>query len=181
MAASSPRYSVRKTLQLQPLSSAAFAPFGDIIEPAAAGRHYDINEGLTHRYDDVSRARVMPAHGSHTAACSHQADLGFSIFRASPVALPFTLRRLERHPLGTQAFINTCNVAYAIVVAPPGAFDRNALRAFLAAPGQSINYHAGTWHHYLLALARADFVVLDRIGDGNCEDVELADPVTLIG
>ncbi|MFN2330081.1 MAG: ureidoglycolate lyase [Chromatocurvus sp.] len=181
-----------ETLILQPLSAAGFAPFGEIIEPAAAVSEYNINDGLTRRYHDIARANSLPATGKSVSVASGapgnesdrgadmRSSIGFSVFRAKPVTLPFMLRRMERHPLGTQAFINTGNVAFAIVVAPPGSFDAAALRAFLAAPGQSINYHAGTWHHYLLALGRGDFIVVDRIGDGNCDEVELPYPVMLV-
>lgn len=182
-----------RTLALEPLSAAAFAPFGEIIEPGAARGEYDINDGQTRRYHDVARAQALPA----TATCAasapaasrsqeavQEAQVGFSIFRARPVSLPFTLRRMERHPLGSQAFINVSSVAFAIVVAPAGTFDPDGLRAFLAAPGQSINYRAGTWHHYLLALGRGDFIVIDRIGDDrandNCDEIELPTAVTLV-
>ena len=38
-----------------------------------------------------------------------------------------------------------------------------------------VNYHAGTWHHPLLALdGISDFLVIDRAGPGNnCDEVEL--------
>lgn len=169
-----------ETLILQALSAAAFAPFGEVIEPAAAAREYPINDGLTYRYDDIARARSLPAGEANGEESSGDTGLGFSIFRARPVALPFALKRMERHPLGTQAFINTGNVAFAIVVAPPGTFNAAAMRAFLAAPGQSINYHAGTWHHHLLALGRGDFIVVDRIGDGNCDEMTLPEPIMLV-
>ncbi|MEQ8514869.1 MAG: ureidoglycolate lyase [Chromatocurvus sp.] len=180
------------SLALEPLSAAAFAPFGEVIEPGGATREYDINDGQTRRYHDIARARalhdaaaVTPDGASAPAAADGRdagqaPEIGFSIFRARPVTLPCMLQRMERHPLGSQAFINVSSVAYAIVVAPPGTFDPDRLRAFLAAPGQSINYRAGTWHHYLLALGRGDFVVVDRIGDGNCDEVELPVPVRLV-
>jgi len=49
------------------------------------------------------------------------------------------------------------------------------LKAFLAAPGQGVNYAAGTWRHPLLALYRAcDFLASDRSGPGsNCDEVTL--------
>ena len=185
-----------RSITLQPLSAAAFAPFGEIIEPAGASREYDINDGQTRRFHDIARARALHDQATYTSgaasaagpadgsAAGPEAEVGFSIFRARPVSLPFTLQRMERHPLGSQAFINVSSVAYAIVVAPPGNFDRDGMRAFLAAPGQSINYRAGTWHHYLLALGRGDFVVVDRIADGtgdnNCDEIELSGPVTLM-
>lgn len=185
-----------RSITLQPLSAAAFAPFGEIIEPAGASREYDINDGQTRRFHDIARAQALHPETMYTSgpvsatgpaddsAAGSDAEVGFSIFRARPVSLPFTLQRMERHPLGSQAFINVSSVAYAIVVAPPGEFDTDGMRAFLAAPGQSINYRAGTWHHYLLALGRGDFVVVDRIADGtgdnNCDEIELPGPVTLM-
>jgi hypothetical protein len=73
--------------------------------------------------------------------------------RISPCAL-------ERHPLGSQAFISLSGNPYAVVVAPPGELDESRIRGFLAQPSQGVNYHMGTWHHYLLALeAASDFVV----------------------
>lgn len=182
-----------RTLTLEPLSGAAFAPFGEIIEPGAARREYDINDGQTRRYHDIARAQALPDTATGAVSLPAPSDgretmrepqVGFSIFRARPVSLPFTLRRMERHPLGSQAFINVSSVAFAIVVAPAGTFDPDSLRAFLAAPGQSINYRAGTWHHYLLALGRGDFVIVDRIGDdsaeANCDEIELPTAVTLV-
>ncbi len=159
-----------RTLPLQPLSRAAFAAFGDVIDTGSAAEEFDINDGLTRRYHDISRAQAL----------GDSASVGFSLFRARAVTLPFTLQRMERHPLGSQAFINVNSVACAIVVAPAGEFDVDQMRAFLAAPGHSINYRAGTWHHYLLALGRGDFVVVDRIGEGdNCEEIALPEPILL--
>jgi ureidoglycolate lyase len=45
-----------------------------------------------------------------------------------------------------------------------------------------VNYHAGTWHHFCLALeAESDFLVVDRIGGGlNCDEVELKQPFTVV-
>ena len=108
-------------------------------------------------------------------------EAGISLFRAQPVSDGFELRYLERHPLGSQAFINTSGRRFLVVVAPPGELDEDAIRAFIADPTQSVNYHRGTWHHYLLALDDvSDFVVVDRLGPGhNCDEQALATPLTL--
>ena len=85
---------------------------------------------------------------------------------------------LERHPLGSQAFLPLGERPYLVVVAPPGAPPSPAsVRAFLAAPGQGVNYAPGVWHHPLLALdAVSDFWVIDRAGPGdNCEEITLAE------
>jgi len=62
-----------------------------------------------------------------------------------------------------------------VVVAEKGEFDPKKLRAFLAGPRQGVNYAAGTWHHYSLALeAVSEFMVIDRGGpEKNCDEVFL--------
>lgn len=83
---------------------------------------------------------------------------------------------MERHPLGSQAFVPLAAVArYAIVVAPAGEFDPTRMRAFLAQGWQGVNYAKGVWHHPLLALdAVSDFVVIDRGGaQPNCDEIAL--------
>jgi ureidoglycolate lyase len=93
--------------------------------------------------------------------------------------LPFALSMLERHPLGSQAFVPLTRLPYLVVVAP--AEDPAAMRAFLALDGVGVNYARGIWHHPLLALQeRCDFVVVDRGGPGrNLEEMSFAEPWTL--
>ena len=85
----------RQVLTIEPLSSEAFIPFGDVIEASDAARHFPINDGYAERYHDL--ARVDVASGGGRAL--------INIFRAKPRGLPFELRLLERHPLGSQAFV----------------------------------------------------------------------------
>ena len=101
-----------------------------------------------------------------------------SIFRSTPVTLPFTLTVMENHPLGSQAFMPLSGRPYIVVVAPQGPFDAGKIEAFRAAPGQGVNFRPGTWHHFNLALeAVSDFLVIDRDGRGdNCEEVTLERP-----
>ena len=55
------------------------------------------------------------------------------------------------------------------------------LRAFLAQPGQGVNYAPGVWHHPLLALnVIGDFLAIDRSGPGdNCDEVRINPAVRL--
>ena len=81
---------------------------------------------------------------------------------------------VERHPLGSQAFIPLQDHSWLIVVAPPGdAVDVTSLRAFRATGRQGVNYRAGVWHHPLLVLRPDhDFLVVDRDGPGeNCDEI----------
>ena len=82
---------------------------------------------------------------------------------------------MERHPLGSQAFVPLSDAPYLIVVAPAGDLDPAKLRAFSTRGWQGVNYARGVWHHPLLALERvSDFLVVDRGGEGpNCDEAAL--------
>ena len=82
-------------LIVEPLTPGAFAPFGEVIEPAAAKQVYAINEGTAQRFHDLANLDCTPQ-GGRTIV---------SLFRAAPRELPFTVRMMERHPLGSQAFV----------------------------------------------------------------------------
>ncbi|CAG9245787.1 Ureidoglycolate lyase [Paraburkholderia unamae] len=154
-------------LHMEPLTRAAFAPFGDVIELEGA-RHFPINGGTTERFHDLAAIDVDEAGGRPIV----------NVFRAQPRAWPVEIAMMERHPLGSQAFVPLGDVGYAVVVAPAGAFDPAHLRAFWAGRGQGVNYAKGVWHHPLLAFDRvSDFVVIDRGGaQPNCDEITLAAP-----
>lgn len=154
-------------LKPEPLTAAAFAPYGDVIECAQAAEERLINYGHTTRFHDLA-ALDLTANGG--------APL-INVFRSTPLALPIPIKVMERHPLSSQAFYPLSNHPYLVVVTPPGDFDESALKAFIAAPNQGVNYRKGTWHHYSLALeAVSDFLVIDRGGpEKNCDEVFLGD------
>lgn len=160
-----------KMLQVERLTRAAFAPFGDVIELDGA-RHFAINGGTTERYHDLASVDVMESGGRPL----------INLFRAQPRALPVKITMMERHPLGSQAFIPLMAGRYLVVVAPAGEFDAALMRAFWTDAWQGVNYGKGVWHHPLLALDRvSDFVVVDRGGDQpNCDEVCLAEPWQLV-
>ena len=156
-----------RTLTAEPLTPEAFAPYGEVIfaDPAKA---MDINYGATVRFDRLAEAEV----GSGKAI--------LSLFRSIPLE-PLELKIMERHPLGSQAFVPLNGRPYLVVVAPPGDLDPAKVRAFLAGPGQGVNYAPGVWHHFLLALGEvSDFLVVDRLGpEDNCDEVELPESLTV--
>lgn len=149
----------------QPLTAQAFAPYGEVIEVRENVKHYPINYGHTERYHDLATIDVSTEGGKAIV----------SLFRSQPLALPIAIRLLERHPLGSQAFMPLSGHPYLVVVAQAGEFALDTLRAFIAAPTQGVNYHRGTWHHFCLALAASsDFLVIDRSGPGaNCDEIQL--------
>lgn len=151
-----------RTLLIEPLTKQAFAPFGDVIETDGSP-HFMINSGSTQRFHKLAAVE--------TSAPADQAII--SIFRATALSMPLTIRMLERHPLGSQAFIPLLGNPFLIVVAPKAdSPDTNLVRAFLTNGRQGINYHRGVWHHPVLALtAQDDFLVVDRSGPGNnCDE-----------
>ena len=160
--------SSRQWLPVEPLHAHAFSAFGDVIEAGGAGRHRTINEGFAQRYDDLARLDTLRQQGRPV----------LSVFRARPRTLPVQLRLVERHLLGSQAFVPLLQQRFLVVVAPSGpAPTPLQLRCFMSRPGQGVNYAAGTWHHPLIALdAGGDFLVIDRgapEGEEDCEEHSL--------
>jgi ureidoglycolate lyase len=154
-----------RLLTPQTLTAKGFAPFGDVIEAADTAEIRPINYGHTDRYHDLAALDVLAGGGKPIV----------SIFRSRPLPRPVAVKVMERHPLSSQAFYPLDHHPYLVLVAPKGEFDAEKLQAFIAGPRQGVNYHAGTWHHYSLALDKpCDFLVIDRAGpEKNCDEVFL--------
>ena len=159
-------------LRAQPLSRSAFAPYGDVIEVSEHNTVIPINYGLTQRHHDLATVDVAANGGKPI----------ISLFRSDPVKVPFKVEIMERHPLGSQAFVGLHGHPFLVVVGEAGAFDPLALRAFLARGDQGVNYHRGTWHHYCLSLEGGnDFLVVDRGGEGhNCDEVSVPNDINIL-
>lgn len=155
------------SLPIHPLTREAFAPFGEVIMLDGA-KHYPINAGTTERFHALARVDAAAQGGVPV----------ISLFRGQPRPLPLPITVMERHPLGSQAFVpvtQSTDDEYLVVVAPAGEFDETKLKAFMAKGFQGVSYARGVWHHPLIALHRvSDFVIVDRIGEGNnCDEIEL--------
>ena len=144
-------------LKAEPLTRAAFAPFGEVLETPGAELRI-INEGTTERYHALAHADADAAGGKAIV----------SLFRASCRPLPVIIRMLERHPLGSQAFFPLSDPDWLVVVGEGQARpERNSIRCFRATGKQGVNYARNTWHHPVLILAtKQDFLVVDREGPG---------------
>lgn len=151
------------TLAIEPLTKRAFAPFGRVLQTQGA-HHFPINQGTTTRFHALAVA---------DPGADGQAIL--SIFRGTRCADPIEIAMLERHPLGSQAFMPLSADPWLVVVAlQPRA---QALRCFQAAGVQGVQYDAGVWHHPLLVLAaEQDFLVVDRQGPGDNLEVVRIEP-----
>lgn len=169
-----------RKLYAEPLTADAFAPFGTVIERAGA-EHFPINGGTTERYHRLAVADTRAAPDESPQQGS--AETIISLFVGQPYELPAKLWALERHPLGSQAFVPLQDRPWLVVVAP--AEDAPAperLQAFLARGDQGVNYAAGVWHHPLLALGvESRFLVVDREGPGNnCDEWPLAENIVAV-
>lgn len=151
-----------RTLTIEPLTRDAFAPFGEVIE--SEGRDFFmINNGSTRRYHRLATVE--------TAQPDDQAII--SLFVAEALQMPLRIRMLERHPLGSQAFMPLRGKPFLIVVAAPGETPlAENVRAFRSNGRQGVNYQRGVWHHPVLSLEpRDEFLVVDRSGSGdNCDE-----------
>lgn len=137
----------------QPLTADTFAPFGDVIECSGAPDKM-INQGLCARYNDKAKIDLADGHA------------GISLFRSETRALPYSLDMMERHPLGSQAFIPMSHDPFLVITAKDQGGAPAQPLAFVTTPGQGINFHRNIWHGVLTPLhAPGLFAVIDRIAD----------------
>lgn len=159
------------TLVPQPLTRERFAPYGDVIEAADAERAA-MNAARFERFDDL--CRVDAGRGGRVAVSIARCRVATS--------LPYRIDMVERHPLGSQAFVPLSAARMVVVVAPPEeGVDARDLRAFVSNGRQGINYRPGTWHMPLIAFAAGqEFLVIDRAaGEPNCDQHVLDEPVLI--
>lgn len=143
-----------QTLPITPLTQAAFAPFGQVIECDPATMRL-INSGTTERYHALGRVEALGT----------DAQVVINIFRGQPRAFPYRVDMMERHPYGSQSFQPLGGRPWLVVVAGDEGGRPGEPRVFLARGDQGVNYRANTWHHPLMALREtSDFLVVDRLG-----------------
>lgn len=159
------------SLSIEPLAPESFKPFGSVIDTRGEAG-VAINEGNTIKFADL-----VP----HD--CGYDGGrVAVHLYRSRGRSLPLTITRLERHPLGTQAFWPLHETPFLIVVAAPSdVLDESGIRGFLTNGHQAVQYHRGTWHHYQISLENdCGYLVIDREGPGeNCDEVGLARPLSV--
>lgn len=150
-------------LKAEPLSRDAFAPFGDVLA-CDESTSFLINDGFTTRNHALAKVET-------------DADTVLSIFQGR--VRPLTASMLERHPLGSQAFMPLNGQSWLVLVASEP--KPSACKLFLCGGDQGVNYHANIWHHPLLVLEKPqDFLVVDRQGEGeNLEEAFFEQPLEL--
>ncbi|KAI8071092.1 Allantoicase [Gongronella butleri] len=172
--------SPKNVMIAQPLTTDAFAPFGDVIDvDTKDAKNYKVtgaNQGTAFKYHHVANiVNNHPNNGGKVNMC---------IFRCAPTnSLPFTIKLLERHPYSSQFFIPMTHGqtrGYLVAVAQNGADDKpdmSTLKAFVASSTQGVNYREGIWHHPMVALDdTTDFAVYvheSGIPDDDCNEVNV--------
>ena len=162
-------------LIIEPLARDTFAAYGDVIE--LAGDCEIINSDTVRKFADLAGINLS---GDGGRPAVH-------IYQATPYTMPMTIRMLERHPLSSQLFMPLHGRPFLVVVAATGNSVqigdlgddiRGDIRAFITNGKQGVNYHAGTWHHPVIAINEiTEFIELDRIGSGkNCDEITFDDP-----
>jgi len=158
---------MQKMIRAVPITAEAFAPYGELLAPRPQPTRM-INRGRCERH----HALAVVERGGGEAI--------LSVFRSEGVTLPYVCDLLERHPLGSQAFMPLGGEPWMSVVAPDEDGQPGAPLAFIVPAGVGVNLRAGVWHGVLTPLGgSADFLVVDREGEGvNLEEVAIP-PVTI--
>ena len=134
-----------------------FNPYGDLISSDDIDC-IDINAGYAKRFDNLANIDTLNGGGKTVV----------SIFSASKRTFPMKIDMMEKHPLGSQAFIPMKETTFLSFVAPPGEFPEiSKIQSFIVPPKTGINYKPGIWHFPLISTEDTNFLVIDRKGDGN--------------
>lgn len=155
-----------RTVSVEPLTPEAFVSYGDVLEISGPPDKI-INQGKCGRHHDLA---VMDFTGGRA---------GISLFNAELREMPYTLDLMERHPLGSQAFIPMSPSRFLVTVADDDNGVPGRVRAFIARSGQGVNLQRNVWHGVLCPLDGTGlYGVVDRIGEGNnLEEYQLKPPI----
>ena len=134
-----------------------FSKFGDMITTDGINP-IEINEGFAKRFDGIANLDTSKDNGE-TTIC---------IFSALKRSFPMKIDMMEKHPLGSQAFIPMKQTTFLVLVAPEGNKpDLNKIEAVIVPPQIGVNYNPGIWHFPLIATEEMNFLVVDRLGSGD--------------
>jgi len=134
-----------------------FNPYGDLISSDDID-YIDINSGYAKRFDNLANIDTLNGGGKTIV----------SIFSASKRTFPMKIDMMEKHPLGSQAFIPMKETTFLSFVAPPGESPEiSKIQSFIVPPKTGINYKPGIWHFPLISTEDTNFLVIDRKGNGN--------------
>jgi len=142
-----------------------FKKFGDVICTKKV-KSININDGYAKRFHNLGNINTLKKNGSTI----------MSIFSAKKRKFPMNIKMMEKHPLGSQAFIPMKETKFLVFVAPQGNKPNvNKIKSFIVPKQMGVNYKPGTWHFPLISTENMNFLVIDRKGSGNNLKIENLD------
>ena len=145
------------TIKPKYITKENFSEFGDMITTADI-KPIKINNGYAERFDGIANLNTSKDNGKTT----------ISIFSALKRVFPMKIDMMEKHPLGSQAFIPMKETTFLVFVAPKGSEPNlNKIESFIVPPGIGINYNPEIWHFPLISTEDMNFLVIDRKGLGD--------------
>ncbi len=159
-----------KPLAPELLTPEKFQPYGNVIETAGTEPTV-INGGNCLRYSDLADLDI-----------DSSGVTGISLFDAKPYTSPYQLNFVERHPLGSQAFIPMSHDKFLIVVADDVNGVAQQPNVFLTDGRQGVNYARNIWHGVITPIVSStQFAVVDYIGaNDNLEVYEFDTPYVIL-
>ena len=134
-----------------------FQKFGDLIS-IKKKKSININDGYAKRFDNLCRINTSSKKGKTI----------MSIFSAKKRKFPMNIKMMEKHPLGSQAFVPMNETTFLVFVAPKGKRpNTKKIESFIVPKQTGINYKPGIWHFPLISSKNMNFLVIDRKGIGN--------------
>ena len=134
-----------------------FKKFGEVISTKKI-KPININDGYAKRFDNLCKINTSLKKGNTI----------MSIFSTRKRKFPMNIKMMEKHPLGSQAFIPMKETKFLVFVAPKGKKPNvKKIESFIIPKQTGINYKPGIWHFPLISIKNMNFLVIDRKGIGN--------------
>ena len=135
----------------KPITKENFAKYGDVITTKDI-KPLEINDGYAKRFDGIANLDTS-IDGGETTIC---------IFSALKRSFPMKIDMMEKHPLGSQAFIPMQETTFLVLVAPKGGKPNiDEIESFIVPPHIGVNYNPGIWHFPLISTKDMNFLVVD--------------------
>jgi len=144
-------------IEPKPITKENFSKFGDMITTENI-KPLEINNGYAKRFDEIAKIDTSSGNGETT----------ISIFSVLKRSFPMKIDMMEKHPLGSQAFIPMKETTFLTIVSPEGdKLNLEKIESFIVPKGIGVNYKTGIWHFPLISTEDMDFLVVDRKGSGD--------------
>ena len=152
------------TIRPEPISEAAFAPFGTLIRHRDGVAIADASSAFVH--DPAARQPVMEW-----------------VHMTESITLPLSVTRLEHHPFSSQTFLPHSGSPFLVVVCASfadGTPDVSGARAFEVPGTLGVTFHAKVWHRSLAPRTAPSAFVMAMMRTGRDDDTIFCDLDTLI-